>query len=877
MLTKIKNELFTIKNKEEVSDLTLRQANMLYINGLCQLLTVAQNQFDFSVDDEFNDFRVRLLIDRDNIKTSCNCKSAESYCHHSIAGLMELTDYLRRDESRPSQTGKAYTRDGMIKRVLAERRDKAQKADYSIEFAENPYGEHELINEKHVRYKLTFREIEKEYGYCSCPDYRTNKLGTCKHLMFAFNKYKSHARNRALDKFRYPFVEIHLDPLNDYRISWFYPHPLPPEIKALIERYFGKEQSLSPLGTGDFLQFLNEASEYKQINIRPEVHDVVERYFDEQILQQVRERQTIDHGIINADLFPYQKEGIEFAAFRKNAIIADEMGLGKTIEAIGVAVHKKTLFDFKRTLIICPASIKDQWKREIERFSNEKAIIAEGFPGQREKIYRTSDAYFIIINYETVLRDKEVLIRMDPDFIILDEAQRIKNYETLTANAIKALPKKHALVITGTPIENRLTDLYSIVSFLDPYLLSPLWEFSYQHCYFDLTQKNKITGYYNLRELKKRLRPLLLRREKREVMEQLPNISQMDVPINMHPKQATYHRGFAKGVASILRKKYISPFDMQKLMLLLSKMRMVCDSTYLIDQETNISPKLEELEYILLEKLDIHNSDRKIVIFSEWVRMNHIIGRMLRANDIGFVELSGKVPVQKRARLIREFEENPDCRVFLSTEAGGAGLNLQVADTVINFELPWNPAKKNQRIGRIDRVGQKNKNLTVINLVMKYSIETKIVAGLEVKQQLFDGVLSEKSTLDRLDISQKGRAQFLRELESAIDSLAEPPEKDVRKDEEKAGLLELATEAVESGSSTERKEPVKTPVPGQVPGNYSDQLAQVMNQGMAFLSGLMKMATGQDLNMKSNAIEVDPNTGEVVMRFQLPVVGNQTQ
>jgi len=334
---------------------------------------------------------------------------------------------------------------------------------------------------------------------------------------------------------------------------------------------------------------------------------------------------TIDYSPLNLELFPYQKEGIEFATFREGAIIADEMGLGKTIQAIGTALAKKEIFGFERTLIICPASIKEQWKIEIERFTNEKATVIEGIPEEREKVYTDCQDYFLILNYETVLRDDKLINKYNTNFIILDEAQRIKNYDSQTSNSIKSLKKKHSLILTGTPIENRLIDLYSIVAFLDSGFLSPLWEFSYQHCFFDIKQKNKITGYYNLQELKERLSSILIRREKKDVIKQLPNISKLDIPVEMHPEQQQYHSSYSHAVAKILHKKFITPFDMQRLMMFLSKMRMVCDSTYLVDFETNYSPKMIELKYILLEKLDVKNNNRKVIIFSEWKRMNNII------------------------------------------------------------------------------------------------------------------------------------------------------------------------------------------------------------------------------------------------------------
>ena len=896
MIDSIKSKLKQLSDSKEISDVMFRQAKAIYINGECQLLTQSKTKFEFTANDGVKDYDVDIHIENDEIFARIN-KKDQGWNHIAIAALMELADELRRQLTSPRTEGKKYTREGMIKRVMAERMEKANNAEYRIEFADNVYGEHILTNERGVKYRITLRDFENETGYVDNMDLRTNKLGTTKHIMFAFKKLKSDKELfNSLGK-TYPFVEIYLDPLNDYKITWFYPHELDSEVVTFLTKYFGDEHVFPEERVLEFLGFIREADRYKQILIRPEVLEKVEKAYNQQALEEIRQTHQLDFSLIRADLFPYQKEGIEFAVFREGAIIADDMGLGKTVQAIGAAVIKKEIFDFKRTLVICPASLKEQWKKEIERFSNEQAVIVEGLPENREKIYRTATAYFLILNYETVLRDSTAINKYQTDFIILDEAQRIKNYATKTANAIKSLHKNHSLVITGTPIENRLIDLYSIVGFIDPYFLAPLWEFSYQHCLFDEKMRNKITGYYNLTELKERLQAILIRREKRNVLKELPNISEMDVPVEMHPLQADYHASFAKGIATILSKKFITPFDMQKLMLLLSKMRMVCDSTYLVDYETNYSPKLEELKDILFEKLDINTNGKKVIIFSEWVRMNHLIGKMLRENDVGFAELSGRIPVKHRGKLIQKFEENTDCRVFLSTEAGGSGLNLQVADTVINFELPWNPAKKNQRLGRIDRLGQKSSNLTVISFITRNSIEERIATGLLLKQNLFDGVLDSESTTDFVDFSEKGRSQFLKQLESVIAGIESEieAEKDMldvggvdttEQEQLKATVDSVVAEpADEKTGARDEKEldraarpeakPAQQaqPEPQQVDQEQLAAMEQVMNQGMGFLSGLYKMATGKDLSSKEQKIEIDKETGEVVMRFKLPVGG----
>jgi SNF2 family DNA or RNA helicase len=463
--------------------------------------------------------------------------------------------------------------------------------------------------------------------------------------------------------------------------------------------------------------------------------------------------------------------------------------------------------------------------------------------------------------------------------VILDEAQRIKNYDTKTSHAVKSIPRKHSLVITGTPIENKLIDLYSIMNFIDPHYLAPLWEFSMNHCLFDKSKKNKINGYYNLQDLKKRLQDKIIRREKAEVLEQLPEVQEMTVPIQLSQEQLEMHMGFARALMPLLNKKYKTVYDMQRIFQLLTSMRMVCNSTYLIDKETHISPKLEELKEILLEKLDIKKGSRKVIIFSEWVTMLQLIEKILQGNKIGYVMLTGSVPVKNRGALIDEFTNNPECRIFLSTEAGGTGLNLQAADTVINFELPWNPAKKNQRIGRVHRIGQESSHITVINLVAVDSIEERIAGGIELKESLFDAVLNEGDMTDEVDFTRKGRATMIDQIQGIVtpftaEQLEEEKEEEMQPSlfdeeaDEVGGIEELA----QDGPLPERAPgPAAGPAPGTgppLPGPES--LENTLNQGLQFLNGIYSMATGQQLVMEEQAVNVNRETGEVVMKFKLP-------
>lgn len=843
------------------------------------MLSYGPDTFDVLVNMEKADVEIRLQIKDSFIYFSRNGKSTVT-TEMELAAAEFIVANINRLDMADLAEGRAYTRTGMIKRVLQERRIKAEKAEYKIKFADNIHGEHILINEVGARYKITLRDFENETGYIDNPDYRHNKLGTTKHIMFAFHKLKSKpAMMKKMGK-AYPFIEIYCDPLNDYHISYYYPHTLPKEEARLIKKFFGKQTFIPTASEANFLDFLKASQDYPDIKVRPEVTEKVDKAWNKKLLTQLAASTKPDWKWLKMEPFPYQKEGIVFATYKEGAIIADEMGLGKTFQAIAASICKKHIFDFKKVLVVCPASIKAQWKSEIEKYSHEQAEIMDGWPEERALRYRQSAAYFHIVNYETVLRDWLPINKANYDLIILDEAQRIKNFDTITAQSIKQLQKKHSLVLTGTPIENKLVDLYSIMQFVNPEVLGPLWEFSYQHCYFDTNKHDKITGYYNLKQLNEKLKDVIIRREKRKVLKQLPQITQYDIPVAMSLEQQDYHTSFARALVKIISKKYLTPADLQQIQLLLGNMRMVCDSTYLIDKETNSSPKLHELRYALEEQMQIKKGGRKIIIFSEWVTMLGLIGELLRSMGISYVQLSGKVAVKNRQALVKKFETDSDCQIFLSTEAGGVGLNLQMADTVINFELPWNPGKKNQRIGRIDRLGQKSQHLTVINFITNDSIESRIAEGLTLKQSLFDGVLNQGNPIDSVDFSSKGRSQFLKQLDSFIGSMAEPDinipnEAEIEtfkvettsNDFEKLTELKEKEEAISEAPTIQQVTEIQQPTSNLSP--EMETMQTVMASGLQFLAGLYKMSTGKEMPLGSNSVEIDKETGEVVLRFRV--------
>jgi len=907
MLQLIEKNINALQGEGIVSEEIINEAKLVAAQNENIVLSKGADKINIQLNIEGKPKEVSVYTEVDDdeeedkvLRFKINNKDYFDWTVESLAALYFIFDEFKGKELAE---GLIYTEAGMRKRVWEEREDRALKSNYRVKLANNLYGEHTLFNEKGIAYKITLRNFEKRTGYINNIDWRTNKLDTTKHILYLYNYLNERPRKKRALKKQYPFIEIYVDPLFDYKITWYYPHKLNSEEEALITKYFGNGKHIESSKLEYFFSFINEAADCERIKIREEVIEKIEHHFNEKEMAEMEANNQLDFSCINATLYPYQKEGVEFGVFKKGIIIADEMGLGKTLQAIAISIFKKQIFDFKKVLVICPATVKEQWKNEVYKFSDEKAIVVQGFPNEREALYLNDESLFHIINYETVLRDLPHINKANYDFVILDEAQRIKNYHTKTATAVKSIKKQHGLIITGTPIENKLIDLYSVVQFLDDYFLTPQWEFSYQHCVFDTNLKNKIRGYYNLTNLKQRLNSILLRRQKKDVFDQLPNVRQQNVYVKLSDEQAGAHTGYKRGIANILRKKFKTPFDWQMLMMLLTKMRMVCDSTYLVDKETNFAPKLIELKHILLEKLDVKNTKRKVIIFSEWTIMLRLIGEALEEEGLTYTTLTGKVPVKKRGELIKEFELNDECNIFLSSESGGTGLNLQIADTVINYEIPWNPAKKNQRIGRIDRIGQKKMKLNVFNLISLNSIEISISTGLLLKQNLFDGVLSTNSEIDKVNFDDKGKSQFISRLEEMIEADEAQQKEDAESDafyadmeilEEDETITETETKT-ESASELENEieklfdtdetklpeptlaetaneQPLTEPATNKIEKttpNYKE-METVMTKGMEFLTGIFKMSTGKEISTEGKPkVEIDKKTGEVSIKFKL--------
>jgi len=879
-----------IENIRELADspLIFKRGEFLQRNGAFRRIP---EQCDngrqvYEVDGNYGNYRTEIVMNG-AITTHCDCPYPRRGCKHVVAILLELFEQQGTAQGMQEKTDLVQdnflSAEEIREQALEDRHKKGRQETFQVVQGEMLKGDHLVTTTKGRQYQVTLHDPRTGTGHCSCPDFHFNQLGTCKHLHF-LGEFLVEEKdfNRRISGEIFPYIDIFWDS-EAGRPRLFHEQVdgrMDRDLAGLLAEIFDDRNLFCQEDVAAFIPYLDKLEGYKQVRVQePVMRKLNDIATDHELCQAAAGAPTDFNRFLKIVPYPYQQAGMTFGLYKKAVLIGDEMGLGKTLQAIGLCVAKKEIFGFQKVLVVTLSSLKLQWQREIERFTDEKACIIAGSSKSRKEQYRGDPGLFKITNYEAVLRDVTIITKFKPDIIVLDEAQRIKNFETKTAEAVKSLPRQHAVILTGTPLENKLEDVYSLVQFLDPDLLSPLWRFAADHFLLNRRKKGDIQGYVGLDKLHQKLQPLVIRRRKEEVLAELPELIVNDYFIDLYQEQAQIHAGYSQLLLPLLNKKFLTPMDIRRIQVLLLKMRQVCDSTYLIDRETNISPKLSELASIL-EELVIDNG-RKVVIFSEWTTMTMLIGKHLSRVGISFVELTGKVPVAKRQLLIDEFTNNPKCKVFLSTDSGGTGLNLQAADCVINFELPWNPAKLSQRIGRINRIGQKSQCINVINLIAKKSIEERIMAGIKLKEDLFSGVFD--GGKDEVLFSREKRQEMVNRLREMIgEQEAAPiieslPAEELAEDTPHFLNPEVLNKEVdfigeEVMENAVDQGPPEDP-PEAIEGQSAEKMEEVLNQGMSFISGLLEMATGKKLAPAGGCekmVTLDKKTGEVTLKFTLP-------
>lgn len=767
------------------------------------------------------------------------------------------------------------------------RKEFGQKQSFNLK----NQGEHPFFSEFLVTnpasektYKVAIRGTKAGMNYCSCPDYSINHLGTCKHIEFTLAALmkKRGAQKAFQQKYipAYSEIFLHYGPKREVR---FRPgREVTSQVFLWAKKLFDKEGILKSEYLLDFPKHLSglPTNNGHEVRCYDDVMAFIAEHQDREYRQRMIEsrfRQGIHSpqfkDIIKTGLYPYQREGALFALKAGRCLIGDDMGLGKTIQAITATELMADLFRIEKVLIISPTTLKYQWKGEIEKFTSRQVMVIEGLNYQRDQQYQAG-SFYKIMNYELVFRDLEKIKAWTPDLIILDEAQRIKNWKTRTARTVKQLESPYALVLTGTPIENKIEELHSIVEFINRRPLGPLYRFLHNHRITD--EGGKVIGYKDLQTVRETLGSIMIRRKKSEVLEQLPERIDKNFFVPLTREQGIIHDEnyeiVVKLVAKWRRYKFLCEADQRRLLIALTRMRMAADNTYLVDKKSVHGPKIEELEIILQEILS--EDGEKVVIFSQWMRMTELVEQILKRNKIGYVHLNGSIPTKKRKDLLIRFREDPACQVFLSTDAGGVGLNLQSGSVVINMDIPWNPAVLEQRIGRVHRLGQ-HKPVRVINFISSASIEERILELLKFKKSLFAGALDQ----DGENVVMVGESQLKRFMQS-VETVAENLEKAGPSIEKQQGMEEEPEPKLDRPEEIESGKRKPMPIVGEQAGTGLDLLQPLLLSGAEFLMNLSKSigqptSTENQTNPKltSSRIGKDPETGESFLKIPIPDPG----
>lgn len=748
----------------------------------------------------------------------------------------------------------------------------------------NVPGEYEVRNpQTHQTYKVVYRGEDSPWNYCSCMDFKTNHLCTCKHIE-KVKLWISDTRGKRVHKQLPAYTSVYLSYTEGRQVKIRVGSDHHEEFMQLAAQYFDAEGVMFPYAYDDYDKLLMQAAAIdSSFRFYQDAIDFIleqrEQKFRSQLISKYTDKRLDD--LLTVSLYPYQKEGIRFAFEKGRSIIADEMGLGKTIQAIGTAelLRKEGLAE--QILIVCPTSLKYQWQREIERFAKNQersldhplTLVIEGDPIKRKEQY-ASNVPYKIVSYNCMSNDVKMWGSLETEVLIMDEVQRLKNWKTQISMAARKVHSDYAVILSGTPLENRLEELYSVMEFADNYCLGPYWQFK-DNCIV-VDEGGKVIGYKNLNQVGETARQRLIRRTKKQVALQMPKRQDQNLFVPMTKEQRSLHDAYKEEVAKLVLKwrhmHFLLEKDRQRLLQFLSMMRMACDSTYILDQKTRYDTKVAEVVNILQSIFD--NGDEKVVIFSQWERMTRLIAYELDKMGVGYEYLHGGVPSAKRRDLIVNFTDDPNSRVFLSTDAGSTGLNLQAGSVMINLDLPWNPAVLEQRIARIYRLGQE-RNVQVINLVAKDTIEEQMLDKLRFKTAMFEGVLDNgedtiflgneskfTAMMDTLSdvIEEKAKEQTVMEQQHE-EAEADAPEP--LKDEPTPQALNEMQETQQSEIATKG-----VSMSGQMPREPQELVVQ----GISFLSGLAQTLQSQEATEKlvDSIVEIDKETGQSHLRIPVP-------
>lgn len=490
----------------------------------------------------------------------------------------------------------------------------------------------------------------------------------------------------------------------------------------------------------------------------PEVEDLLGQQLEGDVFKRHRKiyegfnqlsKERIKLPKIQATLRPYQTEGVKWLKYlydnELGGCLADDMGLGKTLQTITLLAYAypKTK---KPALIIMPRSLLFNWQNELNKFAPQLTYYT--YYESNRDLKEARKCSVILTTYAMVRNDIEQFKEEAFNMVILDESQNIKNVNAQTTQAVYLLKAKHRLALSGTPIENNLTELYSMFRFLNPAMFGTIDSFNQQYTFPIQRDGDKDT----LTALRRKIYPFLLRRLKKEVLDELPDRIEQAISIDMSDEQARFYEKRRMYYYQQV-KQTIATDGLQKsrfvMFQALNELRRIASVPESLSDGGIASPKLD----LLIDNLlDATSNGHKVVVFFNFIAGLELAGEKLDENGVDFVSMTGST--HDRKSLVERFQNDPQCKVFLMTlKTGGVGLNLTAADTVFIFEPWWNKAAEEQGISRLHRIGQTNKVLSY-SLITKGTIEEKIQELQAQKAELFDNLISSDNSASK-DLSEE--------------------------------------------------------------------------------------------------------------------------
>lgn len=481
-------------------------------------------------------------------------------------------------------------------------------------------------------------------------------------------------------------------------------------------------------------------------------------------IKDLEEEKNIDYSLppnLDNIMRNYQKEGFKWlknlSHYGFGGILADEMGLGKTLQTIAFIAAEKA---DKPSLIVAPTTLIYNWLREVEKFAPQlKALVIAGSPQEREDLIANAKDYdMVITSYPLIRRDVESYKDITFKYCILDEAQHIKNPLSQNSYAVKSIKAKGYFALTGTPLENSLTELWSIFDFIMPGYLFNHHKFLERYEIPIVKEGDQEV----LATLNKHIKPFILRRLKKDVVAELPPKIEHKLVVDMTEEQKKLYTAYMLSARKTVERDFLLPGqkgNKLEIMALLTRLRQICcDPAVFLEDYQGDSGKMQALEELLEEVLA---QKHRVLLFSQFTRvLKNIVGR-LKSKGIPYSYLDGNTPAKVRNDLVNDFNAGSNDIFLISLKAGGTGLNLTGADIVIHFDPWWNPAVEQQATDRAHRIGQE-KTVQVIKLIAKDTIEEKIYNLQEKKKEIFDKVV-EVSTSEMSLISKLSEAE-IREL-----------------------------------------------------------------------------------------------------------------